>query len=168
MQDAGLIFLSRMTTSVAERVLSQGKTPDEAVATALAATALATASLGVALVLLGKLKLARFVAYLPMPVVRRTAARAAVAAMATATTAAAAAVAVEPATAVAAAVTAVATAARVAIDRLLLPRDFSMASASLRTSQSLAATSPGPTPLDFLETFDASNRSRFRSSTCTS
>eukprot|EP00904_Undaria_pinnatifida_P013030 jgi/Undpi1/8858/HiC_scaffold_25.g11320.m1 len=68
-QDAGLIFLSRMTTYVAERVLSEGKTADEAVATALAATALATASLGVSLVLLGKLKLARFVAYLPMPVV---------------------------------------------------------------------------------------------------
>ncbi|CAN0508712.1 unnamed protein product, partial [Laminaria digitata] len=68
-QDAGLIFLSRMTTYVAERVLAEGRTPDEAVATALAATALATASLGVALVLLGKLKLARFVAYLPMPVV---------------------------------------------------------------------------------------------------
>lgn len=75
MQDAGLIFLSRMTTYVAERVLSEGKTADEAVATALAATALATASLGVSLVLLGKLKLARFVAYLPMPVVSNSSCR---------------------------------------------------------------------------------------------
>lgn len=68
-QDAGLIFLSRMTTEVAGKVLLAGGTAEEAVATALAATALATASMGVALVLIGKLKLARFVAYLPMPVV---------------------------------------------------------------------------------------------------
>lgn len=68
-QDAGLIFLSRMTTDVAKNVLLRGGTADEAVATALAATAFATASLGVALVVIGKLKLARFVAYLPMPVV---------------------------------------------------------------------------------------------------
>ena len=71
-QDAGLIFLSRMTTDVAKNVLLRGGTADEAVATALAATAFATASLGVALVVIGKLKLARFVAYLPMPVVSGT------------------------------------------------------------------------------------------------
>lgn len=69
-QDAGLIFLSRMTTDVAQNVLFRGGTASEAVATALTATAFATASMGVALVLIGKLKLARFVAYLPMPVVR--------------------------------------------------------------------------------------------------
>ncbi|CBN78269.1 conserved unknown protein [Ectocarpus siliculosus] len=68
-QDAGLIFLSRMTTDVAVKVLLAGGTAEEAVATALAATAFATASMGVALVVIGKLKLARFVAYLPMPVV---------------------------------------------------------------------------------------------------
>ncbi|CAM9967508.1 unnamed protein product, partial [Ectocarpus sp. 12 AP-2014] len=68
-QDAGLIFLSRMTTDVAVKVLLAGGTAEEAVATALAATAFATASMGVALVFIGKLKLARFVAYLPMPVV---------------------------------------------------------------------------------------------------
>eukprot|EP00752_Nemacystus_decipiens_P005603 g5071.t1 len=68
-QDAGLIFLSRMTTDVAKHVLLRGGTAEEAVATALTATAFATASLGVALVIIGKLKLARFVAYLPMPVV---------------------------------------------------------------------------------------------------
>ncbi|CAN0545342.1 unnamed protein product, partial [Ectocarpus sp. 8 AP-2014] len=68
-QDAGLIFLSRMTTDVAGKVLLAGGTAEEAVATALAATAFATASMGVALVFIGKLKLARFVAYLPMPVV---------------------------------------------------------------------------------------------------
>lgn len=61
--------MSRMTTVVATRMLDDGKTADEAVATALAATALSTASLGAALVVVGKLKLARFVAYLPMPVV---------------------------------------------------------------------------------------------------
>lgn len=58
-----------MTTVVAKKAVLAGKTEDEAVATALATTALATASLGVALVIVGKLKLARFVAYLPMPVV---------------------------------------------------------------------------------------------------
>lgn len=58
-----------MTTEVAGKVLLAGGTAEEAVATALAATAFATASMGVALVLIGKLKLARFVAYLPMPVV---------------------------------------------------------------------------------------------------
>lgn len=61
--------MSRMTTDVAKNVLLKGGTADEVVATALAATAFATASLGVALVVIGKLKLARFVAYLPMPVV---------------------------------------------------------------------------------------------------
>lgn len=70
-QDAGLIFLSRMTTNVAKEVLLRGGTASEAVATALTATAFATASMGVALVVIGKLKLARFVAYLPMPVVRQ-------------------------------------------------------------------------------------------------
>lgn len=68
-QDAGLIFLSRMTTDVAERAILEGKMPHEAMATALATTALGTALLGVALVIVGKLKLAKFVAYLPMPVV---------------------------------------------------------------------------------------------------
>lgn len=63
-----------MTAHVAEEILSKGKTPDEAVATALAATSIGTASLGVALVVLGKLKLARFVGYLPMPVVSKVAA----------------------------------------------------------------------------------------------
>lgn len=62
-----------MTADVASKVLAQGGTPDEAVATALATTAFATASLGVALVVIGKLKLARFVAYLPMPVVSESA-----------------------------------------------------------------------------------------------
>ncbi|CAM9434688.1 unnamed protein product, partial [Sphacelaria rigidula] len=68
-QDAGLIFLSRMTAAVANRAISEGKTADEAMATALVTTALGTAMLGVSLAIVGKLKLARFVAYLPMPVV---------------------------------------------------------------------------------------------------
>lgn len=58
-----------MTANVAKRAISEGKTADEAMATALATTALGTAMLGVSLAIVGKLKLARFVAYLPMPVV---------------------------------------------------------------------------------------------------
>ena len=60
-----------MTTDVARQVLQRGGGVDAVVATALAATAVGTASLGVALVIVGKLKLARFVSYLPMPVVSR-------------------------------------------------------------------------------------------------
>ena len=48
-------------------------TPDEedavVISTAVTVTALATASLGACLVLIGKLKLARFVSYLPVPVI---------------------------------------------------------------------------------------------------
>ena len=69
MQDAGLIFMARMTTDVAERVMLRGGGADEVVATAVATTAIATASLGVVLVVAGKVKLTKFVAYLPMPVV---------------------------------------------------------------------------------------------------
>lgn len=62
-----------MTTDVAQRAMIEGKTADEAIATALATTALGTALLGVTLVIVGKLKLAKFVAYLPMPVVSHVA-----------------------------------------------------------------------------------------------
>lgn len=69
-----MIFLSRITTDVAKRTIDEGRSPDSTVATALAATALATATLGMCLVGVGKFRLARFVAYLPMPVVRARAA----------------------------------------------------------------------------------------------
>lgn len=58
-----------MATSVARKAAEEGKTAEEAVATALAATSLSTVTLGLMLVLFGALKLTRFVSYLPMPVV---------------------------------------------------------------------------------------------------
>jgi sulfate permease, SulP family len=66
-QDAGLILLSKITTNIAARLAGE---PDAViVSTAVTVTALATAVLGLCLVVIGKLKLARFVAFLPMPVV---------------------------------------------------------------------------------------------------
>ncbi|CAM9587850.1 unnamed protein product, partial [Phaeothamnion confervicola] len=68
-QDAGLIFLSKITTNVARR-LAEEDAPDEVVvATAVASTAIGTAALGLCLCAIGKGRLARFVSYLPMPVV---------------------------------------------------------------------------------------------------
>lgn len=63
-QDAGLIFLSAMATSVASTC-----TGDELVPTALVVLSACTAMLGVMLIVIGKLRLASVVQYLPMPVV---------------------------------------------------------------------------------------------------
>jgi sulfate permease, SulP family len=63
-QDAGLIFLSAMTSSVA--VLC---TEDTLLPTALFVLSIGTALLGVMLIVIGKLRLASVVQYLPMPVV---------------------------------------------------------------------------------------------------
>lgn len=68
-QDSGLIFLSHMATDVAAKVIMDGKSAEEAVATGLAVTTLSTLSLGLALILVGKIRLARLMSYLPMPVV---------------------------------------------------------------------------------------------------
>lgn len=59
-----------MATHVARKCMKEGKTPDEAIATTLTATALGTLTLGLVLVLVGKVKLARYISFLPMPVVR--------------------------------------------------------------------------------------------------
>ncbi|OWZ11419.1 Sulfate Permease [Phytophthora megakarya] len=67
-QDAGLIFLSAIATSICNSLGEE--VPMEAkVTTTVVTIGLATASLGVVLVLLGKFKLAGLVSYLPMPVV---------------------------------------------------------------------------------------------------
>ncbi|KAF4323304.1 hypothetical protein BBO99_00003346 [Phytophthora kernoviae] len=67
-QDAGLIFLSAIATSICNSLGEE--VPLEAkVTTTVVTIGLATASLGVCLVLLGKFKLAGLVSYLPMPVV---------------------------------------------------------------------------------------------------
>jgi len=63
-QDAGLIFLSTMATSVAKNA-----SPDAIIPTTLVTLSLATALLGVVVYILGRLRLAKLISYLPMPVV---------------------------------------------------------------------------------------------------
>ncbi|KAG6963370.1 hypothetical protein JG688_00008181 [Phytophthora aleatoria] len=67
-QDAGLIFLSTMATSICDSLGND--VPLEAkVTTSIIVIGIATASLGVCLVVMGKLKLAALASYLPMPVI---------------------------------------------------------------------------------------------------
>lgn len=67
-QDAGLIFLSAIATSICTSL--GAAVPVEAkVATVVVTIGIATATLGVCLVLIGRFKLAGLVSYLPMPVV---------------------------------------------------------------------------------------------------
>ncbi|KAF4032973.1 Sulfate permease family [Phytophthora infestans] len=67
-QDAGLIFLSTMATSICDSLGND--VPLEAkVTTCIIVIGIATASLGVCLVVMGKLKLAALASYLPMPVI---------------------------------------------------------------------------------------------------
>ncbi|RLN79409.1 hypothetical protein BBJ28_00005411, partial [Nothophytophthora sp. Chile5] len=71
-QDAGLIFLSAMCSSIIKALRDDEGTTfsmDEVLATTLFTMAVSTAMLGGALIITGKLKLASFVQYLPMPVV---------------------------------------------------------------------------------------------------
>lgn len=69
MQDAGLIFLSHIASSIAVRMQAQGCSPLVVTVTALVVINLFTAMLGVALMGLGRAKMARLVSYLPMPVI---------------------------------------------------------------------------------------------------
>ena len=64
-QDAGLIFLSAMASSI----VSNCKSPDSVVPTTLVVLSIYTALLGVMLILLGKMRLASMVQYLPLPVI---------------------------------------------------------------------------------------------------
>jgi MFS superfamily sulfate permease-like transporter/CRP-like cAMP-binding protein len=66
-QDAGLIFLSKIATSVV--FLLQDKPAEVVVSTTLVTLALCTALLGITLIGLGHYKLARLVSYLPLPVI---------------------------------------------------------------------------------------------------
>ncbi|KAF4318564.1 hypothetical protein BBO99_00007270 [Phytophthora kernoviae] len=71
-QDAGLIFLSAMSSSIIKALHDQRGddfSMDEVLATTLFTMAVSTAVLGAALIVTGKLRLASFVQYLPMPVV---------------------------------------------------------------------------------------------------
>ncbi|KAG1695467.1 hypothetical protein DVH05_019623 [Phytophthora capsici] len=67
-QDAGLIFLSAMATSICNS-LGDDVSPEAKVATTIVTIGIATASLGVCLVLMGRFKLAALASYLPMPVI---------------------------------------------------------------------------------------------------
>ena len=68
-QDAGLIFLSSMSNSIANAILDDGGTTEEVVSTTLVLLSLGTAMLGIVLVAMGYFQLADAVSYLPMPVV---------------------------------------------------------------------------------------------------
>ncbi|RMX69466.1 hypothetical protein DD238_001378 [Peronospora effusa] len=71
-QDAGLIFLSAMASSIIKSLhdmRGDAFSMDEVLATTLFTMAVSTAVLGAALIVTGKLRLASFVQYLPMPVV---------------------------------------------------------------------------------------------------
>lgn len=67
MQDAGLIFLSKIAGDVADAM--EGEPLEHMLATALVTLSLSTTLLGAALILTGRLRLAALVQYLPMPVV---------------------------------------------------------------------------------------------------
>ncbi|KAF1777595.1 SLC26A/SulP transporter domain [Phytophthora cactorum] len=71
-QDAGLIFLSAMCSSIIKslhEMRGDDFSMEEVLATTLFTMAVSTAVLGAALIITGKLRLASFVQYLPMPVV---------------------------------------------------------------------------------------------------
>ncbi|GMF38775.1 unnamed protein product [Phytophthora fragariaefolia] len=71
-QDAGLIFLSAMCSSIIKslhELRGDDFSMEEVLATTLFTMAVSTAVLGAALIVTGKLRLASFVQYLPMPVV---------------------------------------------------------------------------------------------------
>ena len=69
-QDAGLLFLSKMADIIAEDIASDpNSSPKEAVSTAIVLLGLCTTLTGVSLIVMGKLKLARLVGYIPVPVV---------------------------------------------------------------------------------------------------
>ena len=66
-QDAGLIFLSKIASDIATEMASDP--PSHMLATVLVTLSLCTSLLGVALIITGKWKLAGLVQYLPLPVV---------------------------------------------------------------------------------------------------
>ncbi|KAG6611774.1 Sulfate Permease (SulP) Family [Phytophthora cinnamomi] len=67
-QDAGLIFLSTMATSICNS-LGDDVPVEAKVTTSIVTIGIATASLGICLVVMGKLRLAALASYLPMPVI---------------------------------------------------------------------------------------------------
>lgn len=68
-QDAGLIFLSQMANTMADRLTEEGATDEELVSTVIVILGVATSCLGIVLVLMGRFRMADLVSYLPLPVV---------------------------------------------------------------------------------------------------
>ena len=72
-QDAGLIFLSSMATHIANQITEQSDGSEDLdeviVSTTIALLGVATSTLGVILIFLGKFRLADAVSYIPMPVI---------------------------------------------------------------------------------------------------
>ena len=68
-QDAGLLFLHAIATNIVKQGIEQQWEDVEIIATVVVGLAVSTSLLGVALLLIGKLKLASLVSYLPAPVV---------------------------------------------------------------------------------------------------
>jgi MFS superfamily sulfate permease-like transporter/CRP-like cAMP-binding protein len=68
-QDAGLLFLHSIATSIVKAGQEQKWSNEDILATVLVTLSLSTSLLGVALMIIGKLKLASLVSYLPAPVV---------------------------------------------------------------------------------------------------
>lgn len=68
-QDAGLIFLSSMSNTIANSILDNGGTSEQVISTTLVLLSFGTCMLGIVLVLMGHFQLADAVSYLPMPVV---------------------------------------------------------------------------------------------------
>nr|CCA16244.1 Sulfate Permease (SulP) Family putative [Albugo laibachii Nc14] len=68
-QDAGLIFLSIMATSIMDQLASEGVPMEERISTVLIHLSLSSAIVGIGLIALGRFRLASFVQYLPTPVI---------------------------------------------------------------------------------------------------
>ena len=68
-QDAGLIFLSAMAFDMVESMKKEGRNEDTIVSTVVVILSVGTALLGVALIIIGQLKLASAVQYIPVPVI---------------------------------------------------------------------------------------------------
>lgn len=68
-QDAGLLFLSCISHYIAESIENDQGTTTEIISTTVVALGIATASLGLVLMLMGKFNCATAVSYLPLPVV---------------------------------------------------------------------------------------------------
>ena len=67
-QDAGLVFLSSMAGHIAEFMMAAGNHNTKAiVSTALFVLSLYTALMGLVLIVIGRLRLASVIQYLPMP-----------------------------------------------------------------------------------------------------